>query len=71
MDKIVTLTPLANEPRAAIPTNEAAQHLGRSQQTLRIWACRETGPVKPVRVHGRLMWPTAELRRLVGVAEAA
>lgn len=59
------LTPLAIEPRAALPTHEAARHLGRSQQTLRLWACRQSGPLNPIRVHGRLMWPTADLRRLL------
>jgi hypothetical protein len=62
------LIPLQAESRAAIPTAEAACHLGRSQQTLRVWACRENGPLRPLRINGRLAWPTAELRRLLGVA---
>ena len=62
------LTPLALEKRAALPTAEAAAHLSRAQQTLRIWACREDGPVRPIRVNGRLMWPVAQLRELLGVA---
>ena len=60
------LVPLNQEARTAIPTGEAARHLGRAQQTLRLWACHETGPIRPVRVHGRLLWPVAELRRLLG-----
>ncbi len=65
--KQVNLTPLDNDARAAIPTAEAARHLGRAQQTLRLWASQDTGPLRPVRVHGRLLWPTAELRKLVGL----
>ena len=64
-----SLSPLATEPRAALPTSEAARHLNRSGQTLRLWACKENGPLRPVRVHGRLMWPTADLKRLLGVSE--
>ena len=59
--------PLEQETRAAVPTDCAAFHLGRRPQTLRAWACREDGPLRPVRIHGRLAWPVPELRRLVGV----
>lgn len=61
------LIPLAAETRTALPTPEAAAHLGRSAQTLRVWACRQSGPLQPLRVNGRLAWPVAELRRLLGV----
>ncbi|SEQ33441.1 DNA-binding protein [Giesbergeria anulus] len=62
-----TIQPLAQETRTALPTPEAAQHLNRSPQTLRIWACKENGPLRPIRVHGRLQWKTADLRALLGV----
>lgn len=62
------LIPLDREPRASLPTNEAAQHLNRRPQTLRIWACMESGPLRPTRIMGRLAWPVAELRRVLGVA---
>lgn len=65
--KIVQLTPLAHETRAALPTPEAAGHLNRADQTLRLWACREDGPIRPIRINGRLAWPVAELRRVLGV----
>ena len=55
------------ETRAAVDTACAAYHLSRQPQTLRAWACLENGPLRPVRVHGRLAWPTAEIRRLLGV----
>ncbi len=63
------LIPLQADARAAIPTPEAAAHLGRSPQTLRLWACTESGPLRPLRVNGRLLWPVAELRKLLGVNE--
>jgi len=62
-----TIQPLALETRTALPTPEAAQHLNRSQQTLRIWACKESGPLRPIRINGRLAWKTADIRALLGV----
>ena len=67
--RTIQLTPLAQETREALPTREAAAHLSRAQQTLRIWACREDGPLRPLRVHGRLLWPVSELRRVLGVSK--
>ena len=61
-------TPLAQETRAALPTTEAAYHLNRAQQTLRLWAMRGEGPVKAIRINGRLAWPVADLRKVLGVA---
>lgn len=58
-------TPLHAETRTAVDTETAAAHLSRRPQTLRLWACKENGPIRPIRVHGRLAWPTAELRRLL------
>jgi len=63
----VAIVPLEFEKRAAIPTAECARHLNLASQTLRIWACRETGPIQPVRVGGRLLWRVADLKRLLGV----
>ena len=58
---------LERETRAALPTPEAAFHLNRAQQTLRIWACHENGPLRPIRVNGRLAWAVADIRRILGV----
>ena len=63
-----TFPPLEHETRAGVETACAAHHLNRQPQTLRIWAMRDAGPIRPRRVNGRLMWPTAELRKLCGVA---
>lgn len=60
--------PLEQETRANLPTADAAFHLNRQPQTLRIWACRENGPIRPRRLNGRLDWPTAEIKKLCGVA---
>ena len=57
--------PLAEETRSVLPTAEAAFHLNRRPQTLREWACLETGPIRPVRINGRLGWSVSEIRRLV------
>jgi hypothetical protein len=60
--------PLAQETRSALPTAEAAYHLSRAQQTMRIWAMTNSGPVKAVRIGGRLAWPVAEIKRVLGVS---
>lgn len=66
----ITFQPVAleHETRSALPTNEAAFQLNRAQQTLRLWAMREDGPIRPMRIRGRLAWRTADLRRLLGVS---
>jgi hypothetical protein len=61
-------TPLTNEVRTHVPTDAAAFHLNRKTQTLRGWAMRNDGPVKCVRINGRLAWPVSEIRRALGVA---
>lgn len=48
-----------------VDTNTAAGLLGRTPQTLRKWACYEDGPLRPVRVNGRLAWAVADIRRLL------
>lgn len=61
-------TPLVRETRTNLPTREAAHHLNRAQQTLRLWAIRNDGPIKCLRINGRLAWPVSELKKLLGVA---
>ena len=58
---------LALETRTALPTCEAAYHLNRAQQTMRLWACHEDGPLRPIRVNGRLAWSVADICRILGV----
>lgn len=66
---VKTIQPVAleREVRASLPTSEAAFHLNRAQQTLRLWAMREDGPLRPTRINGRLAWPVAELKRVLGL----
>lgn len=66
-DAAPTFPPLDRETRATVDTETAAYHFSREPQTLRVWACKENGPLRPLRVNGRLAWPTAEIRRLLGV----
>ena len=61
-------TPLELEHRPTVATAAAAHYLNRRPQTLRGWACLETGALRPIRINGRLAWPVAELRRVLGVA---
>lgn len=63
------LTPLTAELRTALPTSEAAIHLNREPHTLRLWAMRKNGPIRPLRINGRLAWPVSELRRVLGVPQ--
>ena len=51
--------------RDTLPTNEAATAINRAPQTLRKWACLENGPIRPVRINGRLAWRVADLRSLL------
>ena len=57
--------PLTAETRTALTTSEAAFHLGRRPQPLRKWAWFEDGPLRPIRVHGRLAWLVADIRTLL------
>ena len=60
---------LDRETRTAVDTACAAFHLCRQPQTLRAWAMRDgTGPLRPLRINGRLAWKTEDLRRVLGVA---
>ena len=64
----VDFIPLNQETRTHVSTRLMCAHIGRKEQTARVWACYETGPIRPIRVNGRLAWPVSELRRLLGVA---
>jgi len=55
--------------RPTVDTASAAHYLNRRPQTLRGWACHEDGPLRPIRINGRLAWPVAGLRRVLGVSK--
>lgn len=59
--------PLESVTRPTVDTAAAAYYLNRRPQTLRIYACHEVGPLRPIRIHGRLAWSVADIRRLLGV----
>jgi hypothetical protein len=61
---------LSTEIRTTVSTDEAAFHLGRKPQTLRKWACYEDGPLRPVRINGRLAWRVADLQRVLNEGSA-
>ena len=62
--------PLELVNRPTVPTEQAAHYLNRRPQTLRIWAMRDgTGPLRPLRINGRLAWPMATIRELLGVSQ--
>jgi hypothetical protein len=60
--------PLESVTRPTVETASAAHYLNRRPQTLRGWACLENGPLRPVRINGRLAWPVSELKKILGVA---
>ena len=60
--------PLEQVTRPAVDTAAAAYYLDRKQQTLRGWACLENGPLRPLRINGRLAWKVADIKRVLGVA---
>ena len=66
--KVTHYPPLESVTRPTVPTEQAAYYLNRRPQTLRAWAMRGH-PIAPIRINGRLAWPVAELRRLLGVAQ--
>ncbi len=62
--------PLERVTKPNLTTAEIAYYANQSEQTWRIHACRETFPegLRPIRVGGRLNWPTTGAKRLLGVA---
>ena len=61
-------TPLELETRPTVATAAAAFYLHLAAQTMRIYACKENGPLRPIRINGRLHWKTEDIRRLLGAA---
>lgn len=62
--------PLFQEARTHVSTAVLCWHLTKKEQTARAWASAETYPdgLMPVRVKGRLAWPVAGIKKLLGVA---
>lgn len=62
---IKTKTPAEADLPAVLPTEEAAAAINRAPQTLRKWACLENGPIRPIRINGRLAWRVCDLQNLL------
>ncbi|WP_426116287.1 DNA-binding protein [Massilia sp. PWRC2] len=50
-----------SEMPETLTTAAAAAAFNRKPHTLNRWAWTNTGPVKPVRINGRLAWPAAAI----------
>ncbi|NMQ29324.1 DNA-binding protein [Candidatus Accumulibacter phosphatis] len=64
MNTINQLMARAGLPQV-LPTADAARAINRAPQTLRKWACLENGPIRPVRINGRLAWRVSDLQALL------
>ncbi len=60
--------PLQEVTRPVLDTAAAAHYLNRRPQTMRCWACQEDGPIKPIRINGRLAWRTSDLKKILGLS---
>jgi hypothetical protein len=54
----------AHNIEATLTTAEAAAAINRKPQTLRKWACLENGPIRPIRINGRLAWRVSDVQAL-------
>lgn len=58
-------TPLDQVTNPTVATDAAAHYLNRKPQTLRSWACLENGPLRPIRINGRLAWSVVGIKALL------
>lgn len=65
MAHATTYPPLEQVTKPNLTTAEAAHYMNLRPQTMRLMACRQTGPVRPVRFCSRLHWPTDAVRAIV------
>lgn len=61
--------PLHLEKRTHVGTRVLCAHVDRKVQTVLGWASAETYPagLKPIRIRGRLGWPVAGIKELLGI----
>ena len=69
MGKPIQFQPLELVTNRTVGTAAAAYYLDRKPQTLRDWACKQEGPVTPIRIHGRVSWPAKDLKAVMRVYE--
>ena len=68
---LADFVPLHLETRSHVSTAVMCRHLSRQPQTARGWASAETFPegLRPLRVMGRLAWPVAGIRKVLGIGQ--
>ena len=59
--------PLERVTRPVLTTKEFAHYANIAEQTAWVWACKESGPIRPIRIGRRLGWPTDAVKKLCGV----
>lgn len=60
--------PLEQVTKPNLTTKELCYYGNIAEQTAWLWACKESGPVRPIRIGRRLNWPTKAVKQLCGVA---
>ena len=60
--------PLELVTRPVLTTKELCHYANIAEQTAWVWACKESGPVRPIRIGRRLGCPTTAVKKLCGVA---
>lgn len=60
--------PLEEVTKPMLTTAEYCHYSNFAKQTVWLHACKENGPVRAVRIGGRLGWPTKAVKQLLGVA---
>ncbi len=63
-----TFLPLEKVTTPTVKTDAAAHYLNRQPKTLRLWACKENGAIRPIRINGRLAWRVSDIKRVLGMA---
>jgi predicted DNA-binding transcriptional regulator AlpA len=60
--------PLEAVTKPNLTTKEFCHYTNLAEQTAWLYACKETGPIRPIRIGRKLNWPTSEVKKLCGVA---
>jgi predicted DNA-binding transcriptional regulator AlpA len=62
-----TFQPLEAVTKPLLTTTEFCHYTNLAKQTAWLWSCKDSGKVKPVRIGGKLGWPTKDVKALCGV----
>ena len=60
--------PLEQVTKPNLTTKEFCFYANLAEQTAWAYSCKESGPVRPIRIARRLNWPTKAVKALCGVA---